>query len=427
MSALGRIIMLNDRCRARGGATSIALLATRLLRERGHEVLFISGDDGENPALTEIGVKAIGLGRTALLGGSKLRVLREGIWNNAGAAFLADWIAREGRADDIWHLHNWSQIWSPSVFKGLEAVKDRLIVHAHDYFNACPNGAFWNYQQSKSCHFTPLSGACVTAHCDKRSRVQKFWRLGRQAMLRGAFTGADAPQMLLIHPAMAPALARGGIQAQKMQVLRNPVRPFAQKRILAETNQGLLFVGRLDAEKGALQLARAAALAKAPITFIGEGPEAQAISAACPHAVLTGWQDHSAIRRYAALARALVMPSVYPEPFGLVAVEALGAGLPVLASHTALLAPEITAAGAGWAVDIQNLAGFADILAQITRAPGDQIQAISIAALAAGPQLGLSPQDWVSALEEIYRAKRKAALHPDLSAKGDDLQTRPAA
>src|SRR5690606_11460060 len=130
---------------------------------------------------------------------------------------------------------------------------------------------------------------------------------------------------------------------------------------------------------------------------------AEAIRAACPHAVLTGWQDRKGIARHAAGARALVMPSVVGEPFGLVAVEALGSGLPVVISNTALLAPEIVKAGAGWAVDVRDEEGFARTLAEVCAA---DIARMSMNAARVAPHLGLAPQTWCDGLEAAYAGLR---------------------
>ena len=398
-----RIIILNDRARARGGATGLAVLAARLLHERGREVMFVSGDAGESAALIDAGVARIALGQEGLsVAQGRLAQIGRGIWNRKAAAFLSDWIAREGRPDDIWHLHNWAQIWSPSVFSALEPVKSRLIVHAHDYFNACPNGAFWNFPEARQCSLVPMSSACLRSNCDKRSYPQKLWRVARQVRLGDRFRRPDAPQLLLIHPGMRERFLRSGFQSERIGVLRNPVQPFLPTPIDASRNRGLLFVGRLEQEKGALLLAHAAARADLPVTFVGEGAEAAAIRAACPHAVLTGWQDPAGIARHAAGARALVMPSVVGEPYGLVAVEALGSGLPVVISQTALLAPEIVGAGAGWAVDVTDGAEFARILAEVCDGSAD-IATMSLSAARVAPQLGLTPQAWCDGLEAAYQ------------------------
>lgn len=400
----GRVIMLNDFSVARGGATGMALLATRLLRERDVSVVFITGDAGETEDLRSHGVEVVSFGGTPLLQGSRIATTRNGLWNSKARAFLAHWIAANGRPDDVWHLHNWSQIWSPSIFSALAPVMRRLVVHAHDHFSACPNGAFYDYRHEEVCERVPLSASCLTTNCDKRSAVQKVWRAGRQALLGRTFTAADAPPLLLIHPGMAPAFLRSGFRADRMPVLRNPSTPFTDKRITAENNNTFVFIGRLDQEKGALQLARAAAKAKVSLMVIGSGPEEAAIALANPEVQLTGWQNHTQIRDHLAGARALVMPSLCPEPFGLVAVEAMGSGLPVVASHTALLAPEIVASGSGWSVDVRDVDGLSNILRTVADAPARDIVEKSRNAISSSRLLASTPEAWCDHLLDLYRS-----------------------
>lgn len=417
----GRVIMLHDSCVARGGATGIALLATRLLRERDVPVVFITGDAGENKNLRSQGVDVVSFGGTPLLQGRRIATARNGLWNSKARAFLADWISKNGRSDDVWHLHNWSQIWSPSIFSALAPVMRRLVVHAHDNFSACPNGAFYDYQREEVCERVPLSASCLTTNCDKRSALQKVWRSGRQALLGRTFTAADAPPLLLIHPAMATAFLRSGFHADRMPLLRNPCTLFSDKRIAAENNKTLVYIGRLDHEKGALQLARAAAMANISLKVIGSGPEEAAISLANPEAELTGWQDHAQIRDHLAGARALVMPSLCPEPFGLVAVEAMGSGIPVIVSHTALLASEIVASGSGWSADVRNVDSLSQILHTVANAPASVIRDKSRNAFQSSRSLASTPEAWCDGLLNIYRRVQDNGWADGLSASAEQV------
>lgn len=98
------------------------------------------------------------------------------------------------------------------------------------------------------------------------------------------------------------------------------------------------------------------------------------------------------------------MPSTNPEPFGLVAVEAMGCGIPVVASHTALIAQEITAADAGWSVDVRDAEAFKKLLAHI-RTADEEVRRKSAIAMAVAPELCLSAEQWCDGLEQIYRAQ----------------------
>jgi glycosyltransferase involved in cell wall biosynthesis len=108
----------------------------------------------------------------------------------------------------------------------------------------------------------------------------------------------------------------------------------------------LLFLGRMDALKGGLilldSLPLVAAALDRPIelTFGGDGPcgdswtrRAQAISAKDTRVkvVFEGWLGSERIEKLQAASDLLVMPSLWPEPFGRVGLESGSKGLPVAA------------------------------------------------------------------------------------------------
>jgi len=142
VTPISRVVLLNDFSIARGGATTLVLLLLRLLRARGISVTMIAGDDGDNPAFAELGVDIVTLGQKALLGGNPLASAVNGINNRSASALLSDWIDRNDTPGTVYHTHVWSQILSPSIFVPLRRVAGRPAIHAHDFFHACPNGAF---------------------------------------------------------------------------------------------------------------------------------------------------------------------------------------------------------------------------------------------------------------------------------------------
>ncbi|MEM8621884.1 MAG: glycosyltransferase family 4 protein [Pseudomonadota bacterium] len=397
-----RIVTINDFSIARGGATALALLASELLAEAGREVVYLSGDDGRAERLVQAGIDNPGLGEKPLLARGRPAAFAGGLWNPNAARFLSDWIAREGRVDDVYHLHGWSQIFSPAVFAALASVRSRLVVHAHDFFLACPNGAFWDYGAEATCHRRPLSFSCLKARCDRRSHVQKFWRAGRHAIRQGAF-GFDAsgPEILLIHRAMSPFFERAGFSPARLTVLPNPVAEAVAAPVSASEARHFVFVGRLDPEKGALAAARAAVEAGVDLRLVGEGPERPSIAALSPPPVMTGWLERGAVTAEIRRARALVMPSRYAEPFGLVAVEALRQGVPVVLPAHALIAPDIAAMGAAAIYD----ASVPDALSATLRrlATDDQaVAGMSARAPAAAAALATTPEAWRDGLLAAY-------------------------
>jgi glycosyltransferase involved in cell wall biosynthesis len=317
---------------------------------------------------------------------------------------VARHIAEQDDPGTVYHLHGWAQILSPSVFAALAPVAERVFVHAHDMFLACPNGVYMDYPKGEVCTRTPLSFDCALTNCDKRAYHHKLWRLARHRVLRRTFDGAlPWAGVFQIHPDMQPRLERGAIPGRLCRTLRNPAEPYRSQRIAAERNTGLLYVGRLEADKGVLALAQAARRTGSSVTFVGEGALRADLERLYPEFPVTGWKTRDQIGEIAATARALVMPSLHSEPFALVLPEAVHSGLPVLVASSALMAQEIVARGFGFAFDPGNDPSFDAALTQINTAAPDTLRAMSVAGFAASPRLALTVEEWTDGLIEAYR------------------------
>ena len=111
-----RIVIINDDSVARGGTAVLAVMSAKALADRGHEVIWLCGDAGENPELSDHGVELVTLGSRPLLDLPAKRALREGLHNGAARALVADFVARRDTPDTVYHVHSWAQIFSPAVF-----------------------------------------------------------------------------------------------------------------------------------------------------------------------------------------------------------------------------------------------------------------------------------------------------------------------
>jgi glycosyltransferase involved in cell wall biosynthesis len=112
----------------------------------------------------------------------------------------------------------------------------------------------------------------------------------------------------------------------------------------SETTAGddsILFVGRLVPEKGLQEvLSSVEEVAQEfgwRIDVVGEGPLRAGLEQAFPMVRFHGWADPAPFYRKAGI---VLVPSLWPENFGYAVVEAMGYGLPVLASNVGGI-PEI--------------------------------------------------------------------------------------
>ena len=236
---------------------------------------------------------------------------------------------------EIVHAHNWLL----HSFLPLKAwSRAKLVVTLHDYSFACAKKRLM--YQGAPCSGPNLGKclACAGHHYGLGKGVATVF--GHQTM--GALERATVDMFLPVSHAVAEG---NGLVDSRLpyQVIPNflPDEPGLHQEnmdiYLAQLppEEFLLFVGDLGHEKGLFVLLRAyAELSNAPpLVLIGRAygdtpaafPPNVFVYKSWPHAaVLQAWR-HS----MAALA-----PSIWPEPFGLVVIEAMMSSRPVIASKT---------------------------------------------------------------------------------------------
>jgi glycosyltransferase involved in cell wall biosynthesis len=397
-----RVVVINDVSQVQGGATSVALHSAELLGRSGIPVTYFTGDHGLHSERRLSNADVVAVGGEHILRTALLRAARDGLYNVSTEQRLASWIASNDTPGTIYHLHGWSKILSPSIFHALRPVARRLIISAHDFFLVCPNGGYFNFKSESPCELRPMSGSCLLMSCDRRNYVHKLWRSVRQEIRRVVFDFASmGAKVLAVHEGMLPHLERGGIPRSRLVALRNPVTPWHARRIEAERNKVFLFVGRLEEDKGADLLLAAARDANVPVRVVGAGPLAGKLASTYPEAEFAGWKGANEMHAFVRDARALVMPSRYREPFGLVAFEALASGLPVVVSSFALIAGELSDLGAGLSCDPYDRDAFSKLLSRL--ASNDELTAsMSGLAYANAWRYLLTPNEWLERLVSHY-------------------------
>ena len=396
-----RIVVVNDESLSRGGAAALALLSARTFRAMGIPVTYLAADDGEGGELESLGVEIVALGDVALLQKSRLAAMVDGL-ANARVERFARWIEERDTPGTVYHLHNWAQILSPSVFGVLSRVADRCVIHAHDFALACPALAFLDHSTGEVCHRRPMSASCLACPCDKRSSVQKLWRTVRFLRQRQQWDVRHGPApIVLISEAMRPFFVRSGARDDILKTIPNPVEPFTATRVEAERNRELLFVGRVAHEKGVMGVAEAARAAGLTLRVVGDGPLMGVMRERFPEVVLEGWNDRAALAEKAATARLLVSPSTWPEPFGMTFVEAIASGLPVVVSDMSLLSREIVDRAFGWSV--KSPSGLGVLLPSLARDDA-AIEAASRRGFEARDKVAMSAERWGDALVDLYKS-----------------------
>lgn len=395
------LVIINDMAQAFGGQTAVALETARLAAEAGRDVTYFAGGSERSPLLDHPRIRVRTLDQENILDDrNRARAFLRGLHNPRAEAELAQ-IVREAPPDTVFHLNGWVRILSPSVLRALRPVAERVVITLHDHFSFCPNGGYYNFRRQQRCAERPLSMRCLATNCDSRIYAHKLWRFARHwkaARLDGLRAFRNYVAFSERHAAFARAFLG---DSASIEVIENPVRLAQAPRIRAEDNRLFLFVGRLTPEKGPRLFAAAAREAGVPAAFVGTGREAAAIAAVNPDAVLIGWLAAPEAAAWFQQARALVFPSLWPETFGLVLFEALGRGIPVIASDGIMMAD--TLAGSGGAVLFE--AGRPGSLAEALRTLKDdaRVRALSEQGYAGYWQDPLSAGRYFGRLDRTYR------------------------
>jgi glycosyltransferase involved in cell wall biosynthesis len=260
-------------------------------------------------------------------------------------------------------------------------VTEYDVVHIHAVFShACLAAASACQKHSIPYIVRPLGSLDPWSLRQKSFKKQAMWRLGGQKMLRQAAAvqyTTRAEQRLAEAPL---GLSRGvviplGVNQQAYATRAN-VAGFRAHHSGLEEHPYVVVLGRLHPKKG-LELLIDAFAQAAPdnwrLVVAGDGDPTYAselkrlADQRTPGRVLfTGWvegEDKVAALQGAAL---LALPS-HQENFGLVVIEALACGVPVLVSPHVNLADDVQAVGAGWVVPLQPAAlaqGLAEALSR---------------------------------------------------------------
>lgn len=169
--------------------------------------------------------------------------------------------------------------------------------------------------------------------------------------------------------------------------------------------QYALFVGRLAPEKGLDLLLDVWNNDRLPLMIVGDGPlrthlTERVRNAGLTNVIFAGYQDRAGINQILQHARFLIVPSIWFEIFGLVAIEAYAHGVPVIAPRFGAMADVVQDGETGLHFELNNAADLAAKLAEFEEEP-DRLALLSRGARQAFEER-FSAQSNVHMLRSIY-------------------------
>ncbi len=253
---------------------------------------------------------------------------------SANEAFRALEAIMKRERPDLVHIH---KVAEPGVI-GLAAQRLPTVVTVHDHASYCPGGSKVFWRTGAVCT-RPLGVPCLIHAYAHRCAPRHPVRLWRQFKLsRDAMSALQrAQRVLTLSSYVRERLLQSGLGSDRVAVLAPWVE--IPPGVASTHAESVLFVGRITREKAPATLLRALALVRVPFKAViaGDGPlrpNCERLAAHLsigPSVHFRGWLGTAALEEEYARCALLVVPSLWPEPFGMVGPEAMAYGKPVVA------------------------------------------------------------------------------------------------
>ncbi|MFO3722736.1 glycosyltransferase family 4 protein [Pseudomonas sp. HLMP] len=327
------ILIFNDYACIQGGAAQVAIASARGLADVGYKVHYIyavgpAAKELEHPNITLLDLKQYDL----LSHPSKVKAATVGLWNKRVSEELHSFLESFSPKDTIAHVHSWVKALTSSSVGAILKRNIPIVVTLHDYFTACPNGGFYNYQSSSVCKLKAMSTSCLMSHCDSRSYPQKLWRFARQVVTNKVGIPQKLENFIYVSDFSLEILKEYLPVSAKYWHVPNPIDIERLPQAKPSASDVFTYVGRFSPEKGAQLFAQAAQNLGVQARFVGGGDLSRQLQAVNPRAEFTGWLEREAIPDIIRNSRAVVFPSYLYETQGMVVAESAALGIPCIVS-----------------------------------------------------------------------------------------------
>jgi glycosyltransferase involved in cell wall biosynthesis len=204
------------------------------------------------------------------------------------------------------------------------------------------------------------------AHTDNLIPVRLFHGIRRQRDLLNASRGTSG--FIVGSTSMRDELVLNGLSARHINIIPPVPKSLDSVEVIPIGDQPtILYVGQLVRGKGVDLLLRAFQKihTRASLKIIGEGNhrvecEALALSLGIEQRVeFCGWVDHAELDNYYLQAQVVAVPSRWPEPFGMVGIESMARGRPVIAFDNGGISDWLTDGETGFLVTPGDIDQFA--------------------------------------------------------------------
>lgn len=357
-----KVVLVHGRYRsgAPSGENNVVDQESAALAAAGHQVDLFQRDSDE--------ISGWSLARKAAL---PVRSL----WNGEARSDLAHLL--ELTRPDVVHVHNTFPLVSPSVLYACRDAGVPVVATIHNYKLLCASGDF--FRDGRTCH--ECAGGRRTPAlrhgCYRGSRVATVPVAAALALHRPTWQRLVSAY-IFISAAQYDLMRDLALPEDRVFVKHNFVQPAPYTP--GEPEHAVVYLGRLDRAKGVPLLMSAWDVFRARnpqsrlrLVVAGGGPLADTVrnwSASHRSVDVVGLLPPDEVAQVLGRAVAAVVPSQWEETFGLVAIEAMAAGVAPIAPARGSF-PELVTDGVDGALFAPNdPAALAGVLDEVDREPG---------------------------------------------------------
>lgn len=366
-----RVLLVSDWPAVEGGTERYVELLRAGLREAGDDVRLLTSSAGSSADGT---ADYVAHGTNRLSAQVALQVFNPSAFRTLRRAL------REFRPHAV-HLNLFLYHLSPAVLLPLRTVPTVLFVS--DYKPVCPNGT--KLLPDRSPCSEPAGTCCRRGGCVNSARLVRD--APRYGLFRAALRNVDRVQA--ISPWLCHELAMVGIPAEHVAPpVRAPDSAFTRH---PAPDPLFLYAGRLAPVKGVDVLLRAFARLRERVPgvrlrVVGDGPDRGTLARLTTElglgdSVSFSCSMNPAWHHELEPAWALVAPSVYREPLGFIAIEAIVHGVPVIATNEGGFTETIEPGVSGLLVPHRDEVALAEAMQAVAERrafPGDSVTAEAV-------------------------------------------------
>ena len=305
-----RVLLLHNRYRFPGGEERAVADISALLERRGHTTQVLERSSAQLPPTHAA--------RALLRGG-----------DDPGEVAAA--VRRLGA--DVVHVHNVHPLLGWRAIEAARAAGARTILHLHNFRLFCAVAV--GYRDGAPCFRCRGRDTLPGLRLRCRGSIPEAAAYAAGLFVQQPKLLRYADRLVTVSDATRGRLVALGVPGNRLHTIPNfvPAARFVQQTLAGEGSYALV-AGRLVEEKGFDTAIAAARMARTPLVVAGDGPDRERLQALAAGADVsfTGWLDGEQLDQIRARAAVVLVPSRWEEPCPYAALDALAAGVPVLAT-----------------------------------------------------------------------------------------------